>query len=213
MWSATSACCRFAGIRHLILRLNSRPARPCTTPGFPPLARPLQNHVIPALPRHSGESRNPPPPFEAQKTKIRDASKRSPKRQTTTGVCGWGRRVSPARGGNVRRTKGDRGTTDTNDTPSRNAHHSKMAIVTPFPPAFRGAGSNVSTCGSRDKISRTACRRAPVPSPWMMRTLVNPCIKARSMNCGNHRFDNVDAGTPDIEIARGIGDRTHSRRA
>ena len=97
MWSATSACCRFAGIRHLILRLNSRPARPCTTPGFPPLARPLQNHVIPALPRHSGESRNPPPPFEAQKTKIRDASKRSPKRQTT-GVCGWGRRVSPARG-------------------------------------------------------------------------------------------------------------------
>ncbi len=52
-------------------------------PGPLPRRRPLQNYVIPALPRHSGESRNPPSPFEAKG----DASKRS----EIAGVCGWGR--------------------------------------------------------------------------------------------------------------------------
>ena len=52
-------------------------------PGPLPRGRPLQNYVIPALPRHSGESRNPQSPFEAKG----DASKRS----EIAGVCGWGR--------------------------------------------------------------------------------------------------------------------------
>ena len=43
--------------------------------------------------------------------------------------------------------------------------HSSIAIVTPLPPALRGAGSKVSTCGSLARMSLTACRNAPVPSP------------------------------------------------
>ena len=55
------------------------------------------------------------------------------------------------------------------------------AIVTPSPPSFGAADSNRARAdGGRERISRIAARKAPVPLPWMIRTNGKPARKASS---------------------------------
>src|SRR5581483_6432929 len=52
--------------------------------------------------------------------------------------------------------------------------------VAPSPPSRRSAGAQLRTSEWRESKSRTACRTAPVPWPWMMRTAGSPASTASS---------------------------------
>src|SRR4029079_9616823 len=49
------------------------------------------------------------------------------------------------------------------------AHPANSAMVTPVPPWFRAAKSNVRTRRSLPSTRRTRSRTTPVPMPWMIR--------------------------------------------